>query len=1427
MKMKKLISSALVCVLLFGAVIGIVPIKAKAASTAANSVGESLGAEAVWNLVESMLLLCQYESAEEMLNEEYEEGYILPPVTSKNGRYSIYVNRYTGFVYYVDNLTGQILTSNPYTYEKTQGNVISETTAEMQSQLVITYSETTKNTSSKLYSSRDAAMNSQISVEYIANGFRVNYTLGDTVARYLLPGYITAEKFEGEILVPMLNEFRDLLRKYCGDAETNFEADVEGRKMKIKNAFDIFESTKHNPPSSASESVLSKYSVYYKETINLESVQMYLDDMYNNVIKNKFNLQNNNLGTDAYRELYTLYSDIMTMYASGQKGYYLRNLNKYAKTSTMYNSLLETYYSNKNSEIKDTLEPIYEYTGTTNPQKDSMSKLFEKYINKYRTIKSEQTGEELIKYSFTEMYEDENYCGYVDQTDPKPVFRCALEYSFNEDGSLSVRLPANSISFDETLYNLETITVLKYFGAANGRLDGQIFFPDGSGMILELEDFYDPIVSSIKYTSLKADIYGADNSYSPEVDPAKITGAFREHVSMPVFGVIGTESASTKTQSYGAKSVNNGYFAIVENGASLGSLEFQTGAGNTASAYCVYSPYPSDKYDLSSTVTVGGADYYTIVSDAKFNGSYVTRYVMLTDETVGEKINSIYGIGYYPSTYSGMAAYYRDYLYNDGTLKALTDVKENMPLYIEALGSMDIMEKFLTFPVEKSIPLTTFEDVETMYNELRNSSAVLKEEMDKYQALADAEPEGSAKKAEYQKLADEYKNYTNFVINNINFRLTGFGSGGLNSNYPTKLSWEKACGGKRAFKKLVQTAKDVNDSGDVFGIYPEYDFMYLSYASAFDGVSKKQDLSKMIDNRYASKQAYDSISRQYVSYFTLVVNPESLDRLYSKFIKKYSKYDVTGISVSTMGSDLNSNFDEEKSINRDDAQNYVETVLARIVKQNGYSVMLDKGNAYSIRYATHLLNVSTDSSRVRYSSYSIPFVGMILHGSVNYAGAPLNYSGMPEYDLLRSIESGAALYFILCYQNESYMKNDAILNDYFGVKYSSWYKDIVLNYNKLNNAIGGLQSYIISEHKTLIGERVVDAEEQITNYKLLMDEIITMLDAQIDVEVSRGYAEIAKKGESGWKLKVNIDKDKLVSQFEDILKLDFDSSEVTSNKNINAVVNSFLADLDNLIADYNREYPGAESGTLEYTVSFDELTYGVSNILLTEMLKLINDEISDFVDEQEQNIKKLNEEVKKYNDEAEAYNANLAEGEAPKALQAYYQFVLSVGRDAILDTMASICKIDSKTLAEMENVEYTYEENGQKNTVLATFGEHLDSIIAIYQKGREDYTEQYDELGVLTTNKKHKGSLVRVNTEQLYLYTSKYSFLTDSSAFDENYVYTDYTNDRGNIVLVTYKDPKTGDEVRFLLNYNIYTVKVKLDDGKVYTLGKYEYVPNV
>ena len=91
------------------------------------------------------------------------------------------------------------------------------------------------------------------------------------------------------------------------------------------------------------------------------------------------------------------------------------------------------------------------------------------------------------EYTYEELEYDHILTEYKSDSANPPVFRMALEYKVEEDG-LSVRLPANGIRFNESLYTLETIDVLPYMGAGNYAYEGYNFFPDGSGTLFDFQD---------------------------------------------------------------------------------------------------------------------------------------------------------------------------------------------------------------------------------------------------------------------------------------------------------------------------------------------------------------------------------------------------------------------------------------------------------------------------------------------------------------------------------------------------------------------------------------------------------------------------------------------------------------------------------------------------------------------------------------------------------------------------------------------------------------------------------------------------------------------------------------------------------------------------------------------------------------------------
>ena len=1081
MKTKRILSFVMASLMTLTCFFAILPMKASAAYSESTVGTTVLPKDTVKKIVEAAYKY-EYETAEEMLDYELSEGY-LDSVAYRDADgsllYTLYVNRYTGVIYYKNEKTGQILTSNPtdigaVTKGKTDEN---KTAMQLYSQLIISYSEIATSTSREYNSTRDAAVRAQISVNAIKNGLRVNYILGNTASRYLLPGMLKAEAFEERILVPIIEKYEELLESYCREAYPDADFTfLDGYTLKSGKELEI-RTNGYIDTEAALQDYLMDTQRYFKNVPNGKVVQSLNTSLRAFVIK--YALQNPQVYIDQLND---------------------DNPRNDKIAQTMLDDMYKRYPITKDGIA------VYVFDNTvTSGNRANFAKTISTYCP---------------SYSFSDMYSDERDVGYVAEVEQNAIFRVALEYSFADDGSLLVRLPANSITYDSTLYHVTSISSLPYFGAGdmNGK-DGYIFYPDGSGAIVDFADFY----NSTKKTalSLSSSIYGQDFAYS------KISGQHREQITLPVFGLVGeTKRGASTVTSTGSDTVKNGFFAVVEDGMSLANLSFRSGGSEHkyASVFPEFMPYPADEYDLSKTISVGAKGTYTMVAKTQYTGSYVTRYKMLADDSViAARAAAGDTATYYPATYVGMAAYYRNLLRESGVLSALTTDTKDIPLYVESFGAMQIQDKFLSFPITKTIALTSFNDVIAMYGAFSAAG-----------------------------------------IKNVNFKLTGFMNGGMEYTYPVKIRWERAVGGEDGFKNLIKQANTVSESADAhFGVYPDFDFQYISETRLFDGVSLGRHVSRMVDNRYASKQIYNAIVGEFESFFNMVVTADALDSLYTTFAKRYAKYDTKRLSVSTLGSDLNSDFNEDRLLNREEARDRVISVLTRMKDEGGYEIMTSVGNSYALKYAKHLTGVATDSSHFRYSSYAVPFLGMILHGSISYTGTPLNYSGSPEYDLLRAVESGAYPSYILCYENTAYLKEDENLNKYYGVDYTTWFDSVKSTYSMLNEKLADLQTFFITDHRTLIAERIIDKKEQEENLATLENEAIERLDRQIAEAIDRAFDEMrAAPANAGRGIRLSIAR----AASRSVMATQLGLAEAS------ALSETFVSRADAVIAKYTEKY---------------------------------------------------------------------------------------------------------------------------------------------------------------------------------------------------------------------------------------------------------------
>ena len=532
-----------------------------------------------------------------------------------------------------------------------------------------------------------------------------------------------------------------------------------------------------------------------------------------------------------------------------------------------------------------------------------------------------------------------------------------------------------------------------------------------------------------------------------------------EQYTMPVYGFVDSTNGTP-----------HGYFAIIDDGDTLATI---TSYHNTFyhTAYTSFKLYETDEFYLADAFSSGSSSNSAVVkikASQTYKGHVTTKYVLLSDSEASTSEEA---------SYMGMARYYRNYLLERGELEKLTSEEfseEFVKIFIEVFGSIKVDDTFLTFPVKKDQSLTTFQDVIDIHKELANNG-----------------------------------------VGNVTFILKGFANGGLDSTYPTTIKWQKNLGGVEGLKTLLAYAEAEDTKGEI-EIAPDVDFTYSQGIKSFSGFSYKKIAVRTLDNRYTTKRLYNASTQMFQRAGGVAISSASFEAIYNKMYASISDYSLTSLAVRTLGSDLNSDFDEEDFNDREKSKDNVVALLKLLSKgdeatnKKGHSLIIDAGNQYAVPYADAILSAPLDSSRFIMTDEAVPFYGIVYHGSVVFTGNAINMDGDSDYMFLKALETGASLYFTVAKENSESLKFDKEYNKYYSLNYEYLKDDIISLYNEYNSIMKDKQDKFIVKHEFLNqanGYTVERVEKNSKGESVIVDNTNTVmvLYENSDCEVGSGF----------------------------------------------------------------------------------------------------------------------------------------------------------------------------------------------------------------------------------------------------------------------------------------------------------------------------------
>ena len=555
-----------------------------------------------------------------------------------------------------------------------------------------------------------------------------------------------------------------------------------------------------------------------------------------------------------------------------------------------------------------------------------------------------------------------------------PGIYVTIEYTL-EDDQLVVRVPVEKIR-EESIYALSTIELLPYFGASDDNVDGYLFYPDGSGAITTYEkvntrpsnvmvSFYYTYTNRVVDTSIVWD----EDSYDQYI------------MSMPVFGIKNGNNALFAAVSEGEE---NSGLAVYASGnvLNLNRAGFQLYTRNIFNTQA--NSISAGSGVTNSAGTIQRVDKQLIPEDKEI------RYFFLS----GDQAN-----------YSGMANVYRNYLLDEGLLKASDKTGSDMQLALQLL--MGTTKDGMVF--DEYITMTDFDQVQEILDRLTAAG------VSSTQLVLEA----------------GQKNYDNFDYWGPARQLGG-------------------TGGLKDLNKYLESHSGLN-------AYLGVDS--TNATSKTSGLTEDEDVAYNGLNVEIAGSDFDGLD-----YFLL--NPGAAFRRNANLLDKLEGYGSTGIAYETAGKYAYPDYNINDPYTKPQAVNKIREMLAAS-QDTGRGIAVQGSNQYTYSYADYLYKLREDSYGLNITDHSVPFVQMVVSGLIPYStdGAG-NLSYDLQTQKLKWIEYGSLPYFYLTYESALNLR-DTDYDELFSSTYADWENTVVDTYLEFKQNLSGVCGQQMVSHEIL------------------------------------------------------------------------------------------------------------------------------------------------------------------------------------------------------------------------------------------------------------------------------------------------------------------------------------------------------------------------
>ena len=469
---------------------------------------------------------------------------------------------------------------------------------------------------------------------------------------------------------------------------------------------------------------------------------------------------------------------------------------------------------------------------------------------------------------------------------------------------------------------------------------------------------------------------------------------------------------------------NNGaaMLAHVESGAALATIRADV-AGRLNSYNFAWFSFTLRSAELMEMVGVPGWDTMrSVIQSDPFEGDITVRYHFIAGDNPG--------IG-------EMAGVYRQHLIDNGTLTPLTG-NQDRSFYLDIIGAVGLTSHFLGVPYTSAEIMTSIEDAGRIVGLLEDMGVGpiqmqlhgwFNRGMDHDVARNVRPIRGVANRNQLQEMEQRLTANGGGLFPAVNFHRVVSGSRGFNNNFEVALRPTGFIGITTNIQRDLLSTRAANNDSDIF---------YL-------------------------------------------LHPGVLPFHVDDFIPQFNRLGLHGLSLADMGDILTESMSRRGAIDREHSRLVAASQIERI-GENVPNIMVQGGNDFALAAASHLVGVPTTADMFYIIDFEVPFFQMVVHGFIEFAGAPANTLEHPnlQRQLLNMLATGASPRYMLTASPTRTMRFSPH-ERFYTTYYAHWIAQAAEHYRIFNEVYSSLRTVPMVDFIILSNEaRYLDGTRQVS-----------------------------------------------------------------------------------------------------------------------------------------------------------------------------------------------------------------------------------------------------------------------------------------------------------------------------------------------------------